>query len=100
MNYCAIFEKRVEIGRPRGLFVVDMVNNHYVLWDHRAKGWVYDGAIVLRFLENPDNIDRFELVSRERAVEIAPSITGESLPDEDTFQWIFQCKGRPPQGDD
>lgn len=76
------------------------MGRHAMLWDHRAKAWVYDPALVGRVLDDHRNFDRYRTVDREMAERAAPEITGgENLPDEETIAWISQWKGSPPQSD-
>lgn len=97
-DYYLIYRNH-ERTTPRGLFVSGSVGA--MLWDHRAKAWVYDPGLVGRFLHSLDNIDRFEVVDRETAERVAPQITGgEKLPDEETISWIFEWRGTPPQTDE
>lgn len=86
---------------PSGIFVTDDAHGDALLWDHRAKAWVYDPALVVRFLDDYRNWDRYETVDRETAERIVPQVTGgEKLPDEESIRWVFQWKGDPPQNDD
>jgi hypothetical protein len=87
--------------QPVGLFVTEDSQGHAMLWDHRAKAWVYDPALVVRFLDDYQHIDEYETVDRETAERATPQITGgEQLPDEETIAWIFQWEGNPPQTED
>jgi hypothetical protein len=84
-----------------GLFVTEDSQAHAMLWDHRAKAWAYDPALVVRVLDDYRNYDRYKTVDRETAERVAPQITGgESLPDEETIAWIFQWEGNPPQSEE
>ena len=84
---------------PVGIFVRELGQSHAMLWDHRAKAWIYDSRLVGRFLTNSDNDDTFQEVDRATAEQITPAVTGgEGLPDEETIAWIFTWEGRPPQG--
>ena len=82
---------------PTGVFVRQQGEGHDLIWDHRAKAWVYDPDLVARFLGNYDNEDRYREVDRETAERITPAVTGgEGLPGEETIAWIFSREGRPP----
>jgi hypothetical protein len=84
---------------PTGVFVRQQGKGHDLIWDHRAKAWVYDPELVARFLGDYDEEDRYQEVDRETAERITPGVTGgEGLPDEETIAWIFRWEGRPPQG--
>ena len=39
---------------PTGVFVRQQGEGHDLIWDHRAKAWVYDPDLVARFLGNYD----------------------------------------------
>ena len=98
LSYFLIYRTDAQ-STPTGLFVKK--SPHAMLWDHRAKAWVYDPELVGRFIHRLDNIDRYRKVDRETAERAAPQITGgEKLPDEETIGWIFQWRGNPPQSDD
>jgi hypothetical protein len=97
-SYYAVYNKR-DRDQVAGLFVMDVRAGHGLLWDHRLKAWSYNPELVLRFLDDDRNDDRWDSVDRAIAERIAPSITGgEELPDEETIAWVFQWRGRPPQG--
>ena len=98
-SYYAIYNKR-DREQPAGIFVMDVHAGHGMLWDHKLKAWSYNPALVVRFLDDDRNDDRWDSVDRSAAERITPQITqGEQLPDEDTIAWIFRWEGRPPQGD-
>ena len=83
---------------PSGVFVRQQGEGHDLIWDHRAKAWVYDPDLVARFLGDYDNEDRYREVDRETAERLTPAVTGgEGIPDEETIAWIFIREGRPPQ---
>ena len=99
-SYYAIYNIR-DKAQPAGLFVMDVGAGHALLWDHKAKAWSYNPALVVRFLDDDRNEDRWASVNRSSAEGIALRVTeGEALPDEETIAWIFQWEGRPPQGSD
>ncbi|MEK8108002.1 hypothetical protein NKG94_28920 [Micromonospora sp. M12] len=61
-----------------------------ILWDHRSGGWAFDPALVVRFVNDYRNIDRFETVDRATAESVAEAISGgSSLPDEDGIRAMF-----------
>lgn len=71
-----------------------------ILWDHWAKAWVYDPDLIVRYIDDYRNYERYEAIDRATAERITPNITGgEELPDEETIGWMFQWQGRPPQGE-
>jgi hypothetical protein len=62
---------------------------------------VYDPALVVRFLDDYRNFDRYHMVDRETAERATPQITGgEKVPDEEAIAWIFKWRGNPPQSED
>ena len=99
-TYYLIYRTRAKTA-PTGIFVTEDAEGHAMLWDHRARAWVYDPALVVRFLDDYRNGGRYETADRETAERVTPQITrGEKLPDEDTIAWVFQWRGEPPQSDD
>ena len=95
--YYAVYEDP-EKTDPVGIFVREPGQGHAMLWDHKARAWVYDPRLVGRFLTESDS-DTYRKVDRETAEGITPAVTGgEGLPDEETIAWIFRWEGRPPQG--
>lgn len=86
---------------PTGIIVAEAAQGDFLIWDHRARAWVYDPALAVRYLDDHRNLDKYQNVDRETAERIVPGITGgEKLPDEDSIRWVFQWKGAPPQRDD
>ncbi|MEV4533830.1 hypothetical protein AB0J82_08360 [Asanoa sp. NPDC049518] len=98
-RYYAVYNRR-DRDRAAGLFVMDVSAGHGLLWDHKLKAWSYNPELVVRFLDDDRNDDRWESIDRSVAEGIVPEITGgEELPDEETIGWVFRWRGRPPQGD-
>jgi hypothetical protein len=61
-----------------------------ILWDHRARKWAVDTGLVVRFVDDHRNIDRYETVDRAEAEAVANVVTGgEVLPDEDRIRSLF-----------
>lgn len=99
MEYYALY-RRGTSDSACGIIVGEAGEGHFVLWDHRAGGWVYDPAFAVRFMDNHENWDRYDEVDRSVAELFVPRITGgEQLPDEETFRWIFRWRGEPPRND-
>jgi hypothetical protein len=95
--------------RPSGIAVQRIAFNpdwslkeyHAIAWDHLQQAWVYDPDEIAAYLGDEDMVDRQRSLDRAEAERVTPLITGgEELPDEDTIQWIFQWKGKPPQAED
>ncbi|MGC4809149.1 hypothetical protein ACLQ29_01290 [Micromonospora sp. DT228] len=62
-----------------------------VLWDHRARSWAYDPDLVVRFLDDYRNVDRYKNVSRAAVEAVVEAVTGgEKLPDESSIRAIFR----------
>ncbi|MGI5525614.1 hypothetical protein ACQEUX_32375 [Micromonospora sp. CA-259024] len=81
-------------GGPAGLFVMDAGLGHAVLWDHRAREWAYDPGLVVRFLDDYRNVDRYKNVNRAAAESVAETVTGgEKLPDESSIRAMFRRHG-------
>jgi hypothetical protein len=87
---------------PTGIAFLDNGTGDGMIWDHMQKAWVYDPGLIIRFLDDYRNQDRFKTVDRATAEAVTLEVTGgkEGLPDEETIRWIFQWKGNPPQSDD
>jgi hypothetical protein len=80
-------ESRVE---TRGIFVMDAATGSAILWNHRLGEWTYDPDLVVRFLDDYRNGDRYENVDRAAAEGAAGPITGGSvLPEEATIVSIL-----------
>ncbi|TDC82379.1 hypothetical protein E1193_12015 [Micromonospora sp. KC606] len=78
-------------AKPSGVFVVDEVKGHAVIWDHRQRAWSYNPDLAFRFLADFDNIDRFEPIDRSCMERIAGQVTGGvSLPDPEAIERVFQ----------
>lgn len=74
-----------------------------ILWDHRSRGWAFDPGLVVRFVNDYRNIDRFETVDRATAENVAVTVTGgTALPDEEGIRAMFAATsgggGRQPFG--
>ncbi|RLP96278.1 hypothetical protein EAD98_10880 [Micromonospora sp. CV4] len=67
-----------------------------ILWDHRSQEWAFDPGLVMRFVNDHRNVDRFETVDRATAESVAETVTGgTSLPDEDAIRAMFAAGDRP-----
>ncbi|MEV4479193.1 hypothetical protein [Micromonospora coxensis] len=72
-----------------------------LLWDHRKKAWSYNPELVVRFLDDYRNIDRYEEVGREVAERVAALVSGgSSLPAEDAITQRFHEASASPGGSD
>ncbi|MBQ1029974.1 hypothetical protein ABZ388_13885 [Micromonospora parva] len=90
MSYYVIY-RTDEQSEPAGLFVMDVGVGQAVLWDHRARAWAYDPGLVVRFLDDYRNADRYNNVSRADAEAVVEAVTGgEKLPDEGSIRAMFQ----------
>ncbi|WP_433267046.1 hypothetical protein ACQPWR_05095 [Micromonospora vinacea] len=90
MSYYVIY-RTDEQSEPAGLFVMDAGLGQAVLWDHRARAWAYDPGLVVRFLDDYRNADRYENVSRADAEAVVEAVTGgETLPDEGAIRALFR----------
>ncbi|MFG1914039.1 hypothetical protein [Micromonospora sp. NPDC048898] len=90
MSYYVIYRTDEE-ERPVGIFVMDAGPGHAVLWDHRARAWAYDPELVVRFLDDYRNADRYKNVSRAAVELVAEAVTGDGkLPDESSFRAMFR----------
>ncbi|MCO1598670.1 hypothetical protein M8C17_26325 [Micromonospora sp. RHAY321] len=102
MSYYVIYRSD-EKGPPAGLFVMDSGRGQAILWDHRKRAWAYDPGLVVRFLDDYRNIDRYDNVDRAVAERVAEAVTGgEKLPDESLIRAMFPGAGdsddRPNSG--
>ncbi|WP_433129723.1 hypothetical protein ACQPWW_05415 [Micromonospora sp. CA-240977] len=83
-----------EQERPAGIFVMDAGTGQAVLWDHRARAWAYDPNLVVRFLDDYRNMDRYKNVSRPAVEAVVEAVTGgEKLPDESSIRAMFRDGG-------
>ncbi|MFG1884929.1 hypothetical protein [Micromonospora sp. NPDC049102] len=90
MTYYVIYRNDERVGGPAGLFVMDSGAGKAVLWDHRAREWAVDTGLVVRFVNDDRNIDRYETVDRAEAEGVAAVVTGGGrLPDEDRIHALF-----------
>ncbi|MGB2569389.1 hypothetical protein ACPFP2_13185 [Micromonospora citrea] len=72
-----------------------------LLWDHRKKTWSYNPELVVRFLDDYRNIDRYEEVGREVAERVAALVSGgPPLPAEDVITQRFHEANASPSGSD
>ncbi|GAB3945277.1 hypothetical protein [Micromonospora vulcania] len=93
LTYYAIY-RMDEKGDPAGLFIMDVGFGQAILWDHRAQAWSYDPDLVVRFLDDYRNIDRYRTVDRATAEGVALAVTGGvSLPDEQAIRGMFAAAG-------
>ncbi|MEU8184742.1 hypothetical protein AB0B86_28685 [Micromonospora sp. NPDC049047] len=90
LTYYVIYRNDERVGGPAGLFVMNVGAGNAILWDHRRGGWAVDAGLVLRFLSDYRNMDRYENVDRAKAEQIAPIVTGSpGLPDEAAFELML-----------
>lgn len=90
MSYYLIYRTDEQDG-PAGLFVMDAGLGQAILWDHRARAWAYDPDLVVRFLNDYRNLDRYKNVGRAAAEAVAVAVTGgERLPDETSIRAMFK----------
>ncbi|WP_327042710.1 hypothetical protein OG400_11375 [Micromonospora ureilytica] len=93
MSYYVIYRIDEQSG-PAGLFVMDAGPGQAILWDHRARAWAYDPRLVVRFLDDYRNADRYKNVSRADAEAVVEVVTGgEALPDESSIRAMFERGG-------
>ncbi|MEU7917509.1 hypothetical protein [Micromonospora zamorensis] len=91
MSYYVIY-RTDEQGEPAGLFVMDAGLGQAILWDHRARAWACDTGLVVRFLDDYRNMDRYKNVGRAAAEAVAEAVTGgEKLPDERSIRAMFKA---------
>ncbi|MEU8209376.1 hypothetical protein AB0B85_09265 [Micromonospora sp. NPDC049044] len=89
LSYYAVWRSD-ESRLPVGLFVLDAGQGQALLWDHRRGSWAYDPNLVVRFLDDYRNVDRYENIDRAKAEQIAPIVTGSpGLPDEAAFELML-----------
>ncbi|MBQ1013546.1 hypothetical protein KBX53_21880 [Micromonospora sp. M51] len=90
MTYYVIYRNDERVGGPAGLFVMDVGAGSAILWDHRSGRWAFDPALVVRFVNDYRNMDRFETVDRATAERVAETVSGgRALPDEDDIRAMF-----------
>ncbi|WP_330439831.1 hypothetical protein OHB44_05860 [Micromonospora sp. NBC_00821] len=93
MSYYVIYRIDEQSG-PAGLFVMDAGPGQAILWDHRSRAWAYDPGLVVRFLDDYRNADRYKNVSRADAEAVVEAVTGgETLPDESSIRAMFKRGG-------
>ncbi|MET8356436.1 hypothetical protein [Micromonospora sp. NPDC005171] len=103
MTYYVIYRNDERVGGPAGLFVMDVGTGNAILWDHRSGHWAFDPALVVRFVNDYRNVDRFETVDRATAERVAETVSGGiALPDEDDIRAMFAPgagdAGKQPSG--
>jgi hypothetical protein len=78
-------------ARPVGIFVMDPHAEAAILWNHRQGAWTYDPGLVLRYLNDYRNLDKYENVDRSTVEGMVEDVTGgEGLPDEDSIRLMLQ----------
>ncbi|MFF5171643.1 hypothetical protein ACFY3U_03290 [Micromonospora sp. NPDC000089] len=81
-------------AHPAGLFIVGPATGDAILWDHRKGAWVYNPDLVIRFLDDHQNFDRYQQVERSQAELVAARIGGGiDLPDPASVEMIFASRG-------
>ncbi|WP_406077314.1 hypothetical protein [Micromonospora sp. NBC_00858] len=94
MTYYVIYRNDERVGGPAGLFVMDVGLGRAIIWDHRSRGWAFDPGLVVRFVNDYRNLDRYETVDRATAETVAEIVTsGASLPDEEAIRSMFTAGG-------
>ncbi|MFY1626785.1 hypothetical protein ACN268_26845 [Micromonospora sp. WMMD735] len=89
LTYYVLF-RSAETADPVGIFVVDAVTGHALLWDHRRRSWTYNPDLVARFLDDHRNFGRYREVDRSVADRAAVDVSGgQTLPDVDAIERIF-----------
>jgi hypothetical protein len=90
LTYYVIYRNDERAGGPAGLFVMDVGEGKAILWDHRSGGWAFDPALVVRFVNDYRNADRYETVDRATAERVAETVSGgAALPDEEGIRALF-----------
>ena len=90
LTYYVIYRNDERVGGPAGLFVMDVGAGNAILWDHRSGRWAFDPALVVRFVNDYRNMDRFETVDRATAERVAETVSGgHALPHEDDIRAMF-----------
>nr|WTA68701.1 hypothetical protein OHB51_05940 [Micromonospora sp. NBC_00855] len=90
LTYYVIYRNDERTGGPAGLFVMDVGAGNAILWDHRSGHWAFDPALVVRFVDDYRNLDRYETVDRATAERVAETVSGgTALPDEDGIRAMF-----------
>ncbi|RLK25409.1 hypothetical protein DER29_3414 [Micromonospora sp. M71_S20] len=97
LTYYVIYRDDAK-ARPAGIFVMDLATGSAILWNHRKAAWAYDPDLVLRFLDDYRNLDRYENVDRSAVEAVVREVTGgEGLPDEDSIALMLQVGLRPAE---
>ncbi|MET8230182.1 hypothetical protein ABZS77_05815 [Micromonospora sp. NPDC005298] len=90
MIYHVTYRNDERIGGPAGLFVTDGGPGNAILWDHRSREWAFDPGLVVRFVNDHRNVDRFDTVDRTTAERVAEVVTGGAvLPGEEEIRSMF-----------
>ncbi|MGC5334855.1 hypothetical protein [Micromonospora sp. DT62] len=90
LTYYVIYRDDAK-ARPAGIFIMDPATESAVLWNHRKAAWTYDPGLVLRFLDDYRNLDRYENVDRSAVEGVVQEVTGgECLPDEDSIALMLE----------
>lgn len=90
LSYYVIYKDEGR-SEPRGIFIVEVDKGGALLWNHRRGGWAYDPDLVMRFLADYRNMDRYQNVQRQAAEEFAPGVTqGGLLPSEADIQALLE----------
>ncbi|MET8119056.1 hypothetical protein [Micromonospora sp. NPDC005189] len=90
MTYYVIYRNDERVGGPAGLFVMDVGVGKAILWDHRRRDWAFDPDLVVRFVNDLRNLDRYETVDRSTAESVAEIVTGgTALPNEEAIRAMF-----------
>jgi hypothetical protein len=102
LTYYAVYREEAGTGPPAGLIVLEQRTGDALMWNHQTGAWRYDPALAIRWLDDPENWDRFKTISRAEAEQVTMVVTRatEALPDEDTIRWLFQTRGNPPNSSD
>ncbi|WP_146604001.1 hypothetical protein [Micromonospora deserti] len=77
---------------------MDVAKRAAILWNHRTGNWSYNPSLVVRFLDDYRNIDRYEEVERSVIEGLVEQITGgRPLPDEGVIRRMLE-KGTNQHG--
>ncbi|MFI5485764.1 hypothetical protein [Micromonospora echinaurantiaca] len=89
LTYYVVYRTEAKT-EPAGIFVMDVATGAAVLWNHRSRGWSYDPALVVRFLDDPRNVDRYEVVDLVTLQGLTETVTGSPLPDERALRTMLE----------
>ncbi|WP_141714689.1 hypothetical protein [Micromonospora mirobrigensis] len=94
LSYYVIYRNE-DRADPAGMIIMDVATGDAILWDQREHAWVYNPALVIRFLDDYRNFDRVTSVDRSSAEVVVRGITGGApLPEEELARAIFQRSRR------